>query len=185
MCCSRSCRNYYRHQDIGDWFNSEEAYNVHSRTASELWRLGIWNKDTCFDFCRAWQSSEWRSMKIKQLSDHWSSVGGFTYRDYYRYLSRGKLDDICYFYIAITPNYIKYGVTNDLNRRSYLSTVFESEPYLTIHNIYKSTRLEVANLEATIKLKYNGNEYLDKSLLHNLIIDIKSILNTNITNPFE
>lgn len=60
------------------------------------------------------------------------------------------------------------------------------ERFSTIHCILKSTRLEVANLEAKVKLEFDGNEYLDFKDLNKVIKDLKDILTIRpIVSPFE
>jgi len=81
------------------------------------------------------------------------------------FILKGSPDDPCSMYITkVTSGYYKFGITYDLEYRSYLSGMVDK--FIDPKIIYKSTRVRVANLEAYIKLYLNTNtEYLELTQL--------------------
>lgn len=86
-----------------------------------------------------------------------------------RFLNRGNLSDECYFYVARTQsNKFKFGITQeDLDIRSYQEAWQGEGIYKSIKPIYLRSRRFVTNLEALIKLKFDGSEYLEDADIPN------------------
>lgn len=98
---------------------------------------------------------------------------------YGREYDRHDPNEICYFYICRSNGYIKYGMTdNPNNRKYYLGTD-------NMHIIFTAKFEEVNNLEASVKLHFNGSEYISESELHRLILILKDKLKIRpIPYPF-
>lgn len=93
-----------------------------------------------------------------------------------QFINKGSLDDECYFYLAITnDNKLKYGITADIISRPDIEYL-NNNSYKTIHLIYSDSRLNIANFETKIKLKFNGKEYIEFDNLSTLIKLIRSTL---------
>lgn len=159
---------------------------MHSKLAHKLWETGIWNKNTAFNFETSWKDPVWRKNRILELSNRWKDHWYKTYIMYCRYLSFGDLSDTCYLYAANTDSYFKFGVTKDPSLRLFTSNLRELESYSELHILLSSSRLEVANLEASIKLQFEGREYLKPEESHKFFSILKQLLATRpIANPFE
>lgn len=79
------------------------------------------------------------------------------------FLSYGNPDDPCEFYVTNTSdNKFKFGVTENIEGRIH-SIRYAGIKYLNPRVIFRGTRLQVANLEAWIKIDFKGEEYLDSS----------------------
>ena len=50
--------------------------------------------------------------------------------------------------------------------------------YVNPHILIKSNRLEIANIEAKIKYKFDGNEILDSSRVSEFFKELRSIIST-------
>lgn len=175
--CSRSCN--------ASW-NLKYQFSHLSDYPSRLKHLQDWYSNR-FDFSKAWEDPTWRSDQINRLSLRFLDPEFRTKFDRGRFIHQGELNDKCYLYLAITESYqVKLGVTIDIDQRLYLNKLNDAESYLCIHQVFASNRSEVANLEAQIKLRFNGNEYLDWVDLHRIIHVMKELLaNRPVANPFE
>lgn len=80
-----------------------------------------------------------------------------------KFKSMGNESDLCSLYLEVTESgKLKFGVTaDDLEDRLYHSMI--SDQYTEITELFCDTRNRVANLEALIKLEFNGREYLELS----------------------
>lgn len=87
-----------------------------------------------------------------------------------RFLNLGPLDDECYFYIARTKSRIfKFGITAyDLETRSYQEMWRGEGYYSEMKPLITRSRIFVANLEALLKLKFDGREYLEEKEIKDL-----------------
>ena len=74
----------------------------------------------------------------------------------------------------------KYGLTIDIKHRMKCF----GQIYNTCHIIHIDSRLNNAKLEANLKFRFEGREYLELSEIHKFFIEFRSIRN-NITNPFN
>ena len=78
------------------------------------------------------------------------------------FLSYGDFNDDCEFYITIFNGKFKYGVSINSSNRIHCNQSFYKVPESKFKIIFKGTRLEVANLEALVKLNLDeASEYLD------------------------
>lgn len=79
------------------------------------------------------------------------------------FLSYGNEEDSCILYATyISDGRFKYGVTTTLESRKH-SISYNGFYYVNPKILFKGTRLQVANLEAWIKLDFEAKEYLEKS----------------------
>jgi hypothetical protein len=96
-------------------------------------------------------------------------------RDRNRFLRRGSLEDRCIFYIALTPTFFKYGVTADIKSRLRIQGM-HNDKYLTLQPLIEDSRLNIANLEASIKYQFGGHEYLSRHDMKKFFEVLKSNL---------
>lgn len=103
------------------------------------------------------------------------------------FIGKGYPDEDALFYLTWTSEgYLKLGATSRLGMRILHSYDDPRGYYLNPHIIFKSNRVEIANLEARLKLEFKGREYLDPNDLSKLIMHIKyELANRPIANPFE
>lgn len=102
-----------------------------------------------------------------------------------QFLVKGSPDDECIFYLAWTiSGYLKLGITGyGLESRIYMQLMNGgTNAFKTIHKVYTGTRIQVANLEALLKYKFNHTEYLDPSLLHQVISELKILIKSNLND---
>lgn len=101
-------------------------------------------------------------------------------------VNKGFLDDDYFFYIAMSKdrtNYYKFGVCNNPNTRLSYSSF--NGYYIIFHILFKSTRLEIANLEANLKLIYKS-EWIDITKLHDFLTNYRRISSIRpINDPFK
>jgi hypothetical protein len=84
------------------------------------------------------------------------------------YISTCEYDDLYKFGITVYSNFEPYRYGGNI-----------------AHILVKSTRDECANIEARLKLKFNGSEWINKKDLHNFIKELKDILLTRpVSDPF-
>lgn len=129
----------------------------------------------------SWRSREVQNELVRMNNHHWQACNGYSEvarernlkwnelginpfqsnfvtlkSDRGYFLSLGNEDDVCSFYEAmILDNSLvfKIGVTSDLSRRSN----FRGEQhYSSIAEVFKASRIEVANIEYEVKLKFYG-----------------------------
>lgn len=107
------------------------------------------------------------------------------YNDMNRFLEMGEDSDECYFYITWTNSgKFKYGVTSNPNYREWVSRNLDQ--YKNTHIVLKDNRVQVAYLEARIKLALNiRTEYLDPNETRKFFQILKEeISNRPIEYPF-
>lgn len=102
------------------------------------------------------------------------------------FIYSGNPNDQTSFYLARTKTgKLKLGITTMYSswaRQEYSKC---KDEYISIHELNSNlTRLDAAYLEASIKLKFKGEEYLNWIDLHQVISEYKLQIN-NITNPFS
>lgn len=135
-----------------------------------------WNTDAnhfCDHYCQ--MNYIWEN---RELYEHTGYITTSWVRG--RELTRHSDSETCYFYICISDGYIKYGLTVNPNFRSRFVTD------KGLHIILVSNFREILALETSIKLKFNGREYIEYSELHKLIMLLKSLLkNRPIKDPLE
>lgn len=101
------------------------------------------------------------------------------------FIYAGDPNDLTSFYLALTKSgKLKLGITtmySSWSRQEYSKC---KDEYVSIHELNSSlTRVNAAYLEAAIKLKFNGEEYLEWKNLHDVIKWYRKQI-YNITNPF-
>lgn len=100
-----------------------------------------------------------------------------------QFLSHGTYNDTCIFYLAINlDGKLKLGITSDDLATRLRHQYMNNDEYITIHEIYKSTRIRIANLEALIKYQFNHQEYLEFSELHKVLSVIKNLIKSNLND---
>lgn len=134
---------------------------------------------TCSFSCRAklaWTDNDYSNHILEKLNSVNSHIKG----KYTLFLSKGSLNDPCYFYLAYLNNYteIKFGVSCDNSSSRELFNLYPS----SFHVIFESTRLNVANLELEIKEKLNNNSEIVNS---NKLSDLIKIIRNYIYNGRE
>lgn len=103
-----------------------------------------------------------------------------------RYLMRGNIDDICYYYITFfeeTDDYFKLGVTTNIERRSkdkYLGYTYKSFKIL-----YSANRSIIADIEYKVKLKFKdkiilGNEGFSITDKDIILEFVNGLINNNV-----
>lgn len=101
------------------------------------------------------------------------------------YIGSGDETDEIKFYITYTENgYLKYGICFDIDIRCKRESKSNGDKYINPHIIGIFNRINAAYLEATIKLHFNGREYLEINELSELLSQFRLHRDT-ISNPFE
>lgn len=98
------------------------------------------------------------------------------------FLKKGNSEDICYYYIATLEGrdeIFKLGVTSSIESRNKKG--YQGIKYKSLEVLYTSTRINIAEIEYNVKLKFKnyiifGNEGFDNSIKDEIINYIKEII---------
>lgn len=142
----------------------------------QFWNLSLGFKKTCCNnhaHLLQWQNEEYQSRMSKMCGEVIQGTHPLTARNMFVNRYKDKLD--CNFYLGITEdNKIKIGITSgDIYERFGASWRFDSH-LRSIHQIYCSSAINVADLEMLIKHNFNQiSEYFEFDKLHEIINIIK------------
>lgn len=94
-----------------------------------------------------------------------------------RFISLGDPHDICEFYLALTQDgTLKFGISGNTELRAFIMN------FKTIHCIYKSTRVKIAELEADLKYELDtSSEYLPFTELRKILNIIKYLIDRQVS----
>lgn len=103
------------------------------------------------------------------------------------FINKDEIVKDTYFYITWTSEgLLKFGASSNLYNRICHSYEDSRGYYLNPHIILVSDRIEIANLEATLKLEFQGREYLNPKEIKLLFKLLKRLLAIRpIANPFD
>lgn len=139
---------------------SEMNRNNWKKPEYREWRSKICSEVTTKFLKEKWKDPDYRKLKSEQHSERMSRFNsdkvfhskarkGF-------FMKLGSPLDRCYFYIGLTKDKVKYGVTSRYHKRTI--EVGISNP----HKLLESTREYVADLEEYINSEF-GSEYIERS----------------------
>lgn len=176
--CSRSCnasfnlRYQFAHLDqYPTRLQHTIAWSLAGRAAS--------------DFGELWKTEEFRNKMINSLRSRIWDPKFRTYCDMRRFILSGDENDEAFLYVTENEKYFKFGATKDPELRSRLMPL-DGGPSDRVRCIIKSTRLEIAYIEATIKLHFKGREWLDVSESHEFFKYCRLVLTDRpVPNPFD
>ena len=102
------------------------------------------------------------------------------------FLSKGKSDGLFHFYIAETKNkLLKIGCTDSIDGRVRRSEIklFSDDEYINIESLFVGSKLDVAELEYRIKLKFSkfaikGTEYFNLGMKDEIITELNRLLSS-------
>lgn len=102
------------------------------------------------------------------------------------FLSRGKINDVCYIYVVKTKlGFLKIGSTVSMDWRYNMSEdeLFSNDPYVETYVSYSRERFVIAELENELKLKFSkfavkGTEYFDMSMKDEIIDELNKLLSS-------
>lgn len=122
-----------------------------------------------------WKNINYISMMAKSTADQWKdpkyAIPQKIGISLWTFISRGRIEDICQFYIGIQEEseLIKFGITNgDVPRR------VRDNKLRTVHVVREGTREYIGNLEAYIKTCRNDPEEFTSHGELRLILDLIS-----------
>jgi hypothetical protein len=116
----------------------------------------------------------------KFYDSQWTPIA-LTKRMMNTFISLGDPTDEIFFYVTYTKSgYFKFGITKDLGDRIHI----DRGDYIHPRIIKTLDRISAAYLEASIKLEFNGEEYLSPTETSKFFKIFKSKITKPIVNPF-
>lgn len=176
--CDHSCKSseelMYQHENPDEYPNRANHTKEWSAKGREV-----------SNFADLWDDPDWRESMIDMLSERHKDPLFRTKFDMMKFICIGDSNDTCYLYATVTDTNIKFGITQDIETRKFLGNISEESYTGELHQLYSDNRINIAYLEAILKLKFKGREFIEYNESSLLFKYLKDTLKQGIINPFE